>query len=513
MADKLQHHGADRRGRRAERAIKEAREYTLGQWYEPELLRRVIWDHRGNGVVERVVIPSGQLRAIYYNGRKYRLTLRRQLLLYFHDSETMGAHSGATATYDKLADMVWWPLMRQDVNKWVATCAVCRVSRPTAALTTEQRSCLYHRPFRVIMVDSVGPIRPAVGPHKLAYILHASCPFTNYCWFKAVPTIEKSEVAKFLVEEVYFDLAGFPAVLRSDRGGEFINDVVKAVNDLLGVDQAFGAAWHPQSQGHIEGGHNKLNAMLATYAETYPESWPTWMKFCQWSVRSTPRADKGGFSPYELVTGLKPHGPLHQVFERFNDIHQIPGTYMRDLQLNLKDMHEVVYTAMREQVEERNRQHRADGPSLAREIRVGDSVFVKLDPLMHRKVMEAESKGGNRLRVSMRLGMTAHPTLYTVTARQGNYVYLKTKAGGHPPPFALPVSVSNLIPFDNLSIEEPYPDQLRPRLALRRNRDAGSYETYEVIAQSATGEVRLQRLTDLAEYVTDLAHEEYHWVT
>ena len=136
------------------------------------------------------------------------------------------------------------------------------------------------------MIDGVGPIRPAVRGFHFVY--HASCPFSHYCWFAPGVDTGAEDWAKFLVEQVFFDVAGFPAVLRSDRGDAFISGVVRAVNDMLGVEQAFGAAWHPQSQGHVEGGHNRLNYVLSGFCAGKPHSWPLWTRMAQWAVRSTP---------------------------------------------------------------------------------------------------------------------------------------------------------------------------------------------------------------------------------
>ena len=47
-------------------------------------------DETDNAQVERCVIPAGGRRAFIFNGRHYRLTLRRTMLLLYHDSETMG---------------------------------------------------------------------------------------------------------------------------------------------------------------------------------------------------------------------------------------------------------------------------------------------------------------------------------------------------------------------------------------------------------------------------------------
>ena len=48
-------------------------------------------------------------------------------------------------------------------------------------------------------------------------------------------------------------------------------------------------------------------------------------------MRSTPRKDRGGKSPYEIVTGLWPQGPLQSLKERFNPEKRSPVEYVREL--------------------------------------------------------------------------------------------------------------------------------------------------------------------------------------
>ena len=126
----------------------------------------------------------------------------------------------------------------------------CRMVKPAPALTAPQRMELHDRPFRVLFIDTVGPITPRDG--KYAYIAHAECPFSRWCWIRPLEENTDEEWARFLVEEVFFDVCGFPAVLRSDRGAELTGSIVTAVNDLRGVQHAFGAAYHPESQGYTE---------------------------------------------------------------------------------------------------------------------------------------------------------------------------------------------------------------------------------------------------------------------
>ena len=86
-----------------------------------------------------------------------------------------------------------------------------RMVKPAPALTAPQRMELYDRPFRVLCVDTVGPSSPRCGEH--AYIAHAECPFMRWRWVGPMAEITGEAWARFLAEEVLFDVCGFPAVL------------------------------------------------------------------------------------------------------------------------------------------------------------------------------------------------------------------------------------------------------------------------------------------------------------
>ena len=188
-----------------------------------------------------------------------------------HDSEMTGAHSSARDTLAKIGLLVWWPTMEKDVRQWVGSCSVCRLSKPQPGLTAEQRRELHGRPFRIFYVDAMGPIHPNSEGNE--YIFHAECPFSRWPWIRASATDTAEAWAKFLVEEVFFDLCGFPAILRSDRGQAFLSDVVRSVNEYLGVVQAFGSSYHPESQGYLEARHKPINNVLSAFCHQYPGQW------------------------------------------------------------------------------------------------------------------------------------------------------------------------------------------------------------------------------------------------
>jgi hypothetical protein len=115
---------------------------------------------------------------------------------------------------------------------------------------------------------------------------------------------------------------------------------VKSVNTYLGVTQAFGSAYHPQSQGYLEARHKAINNVLAACCREFPAEWSRWIKLAQWSMRSTPRADRDGKSAYEIVCGLVPQGPVRDLFaETSGTKFMDPTSYVASLHENLEKVH------------------------------------------------------------------------------------------------------------------------------------------------------------------------------
>ena len=114
-----------------------------GYSYRDGLLYKDVWDYTSLSFSPKVVVPKGGLRAFRYNGRLYKLPLRRQLLLNFHDSECMGMHSSAEETLLKLEKLYFWPGMEHDTQRWMGSCAVCRLIKPSRGLAADARMELY----------------------------------------------------------------------------------------------------------------------------------------------------------------------------------------------------------------------------------------------------------------------------------------------------------------------------------------------------------------------------------
>ena len=473
-------------------AIKQASDYLFDG-----ILFRYIFDDIEQSYGLRAVVPTGGLRSFWYNGRKYRLSVRKSLLLQFHDSETMGGHSSREDTLAKLRARVWWPSMSEDVRKWVKTCSVCKLTKPQRGLTAEQRTQLYDRPFRVLFIDSVGPISPF--DRGFSWLIHASCPFTGYAWVKPAVADTAETVARFLVEGVFFDICGFPAVLRSDRGSSYTGSVVKAVNELLGVTQAFGSAFHPEAQGHIEGSHKRINNILAAFAAKHPSGWSRWAKLAQWCIRCTPQHDKGNKTPYELVTGMIPQGPLDKLFGRIESVSVTdPSKYVQGLKEHLQSIHSTIAAGAQAEFERRQTKFQQKAAETSTPVlKVGDFVFVRRVPLSSEQV-------------SKRLLPNADPRLFQIH----KFISPETVVLCYPDTrntdigISQPIHMNRLIPYDLCELDTPISEGDLKLEVIDRN---GRAHKATVVSQTATGLVRLRWETGDEEFA-ELSGLEYRWL-
>ena len=77
----------------------------------------------------------------------------------------------------------------------------------------------------------------------------------------------------------------------------------------LGIKQVKSTAYHPQSQGAVERFHQTLKTMLRAYCLQENKDWDEGLPLLLLTVRESVHASLG-FSPFELVFGHTPHGPL-----------------------------------------------------------------------------------------------------------------------------------------------------------------------------------------------------------
>ena len=158
-------------------------------------------------------------------------TLQHHLIRAYHDSP-LGMNCGQDATYNTLSHDFYWRHMAKHVRNWVCHCPQCiqfKSLKPS-------HSPMQIYPFHTLAVDYVREL--PVSPTGNRWILTTVCPYCDY--LHAIPVRNKTAItaAHALFNNVFLQL-GFPTVLQSDRGGEFLNALLHRITQLLSIKQVF----------------------------------------------------------------------------------------------------------------------------------------------------------------------------------------------------------------------------------------------------------------------------------
>ena len=414
---------------------------------------------------------------------------RERLLMEYHNSQVAG-HIGRDKCFELLERDVWWPRMYSDVKKWLKGCQTCAEERGSTGVTAWSRTELYEHPFRCLQID-------CMTCRDRSVVSVIDC-FSRWSWLIPVDNKDGETIAKVLLENVILSVPCFPAVLRSDRGPEFINDVVREVNRLLGIHHVVGSAYHPQSQGMVENLNKRATAVVRGLVEDHPEDWESRLPYAQGILRMLPMKCLGGRSPCEVVLGIKPKLPSalmsHLWVEDIN-----VDDYVKKLSQYMQETYADVKRYAQEHLENvSGRGKGTEGVGL----KVGDTVLVK------RVAKSSDLKGPERF------SARTWPGIYRITRGSGHSFHVRSVTDSEKdPPFSNPVNAQNLIKYDLPTVEM---DQDQPRcleiLPWGADEVTG-WESWHLMKFGVDGQVRLRRRDPPHEEIwQDLSRARYRWI-
>lgn len=122
----------------------------------------------------------------------------------------------------------------------------------------------------------------------------------------AVPDQTADTIARLLVEKVVC-VHGVPEQLLSDRGANFLSDLVASVCRLLGITKINTSGYHPQTDGLVEKFNSTLTSMIAKSA-TKGDDWDERLPYLLFAYRVCAQ-ESTKESPFYLMYGRDPRLP------------------------------------------------------------------------------------------------------------------------------------------------------------------------------------------------------------
>jgi hypothetical protein len=156
-----------------------------------------------------------------------------KIIAEFHDD--IVGHAGVYVTLQRVlrAERGWAdrPQMLRDIDAFLSGCITCQKFRKRRTCGSEQRFIIEGSPFSQLSVDLLKLPRADCRGNKYVCVI-----VDNFSrWTHCVPIQDKTaeSAARALIQTI--GMFGCPLSIRSDGGGEFINDVIAGVELLLGT--------------------------------------------------------------------------------------------------------------------------------------------------------------------------------------------------------------------------------------------------------------------------------------
>ena len=305
--------------------------------------------------------------------------LRPEVLQEAH-ADCFAGHLAEKKVYDRLRRSIWWKGMKADVRRHCRSCLVC-ASRKGGKRT-------FKPPLQPIPVG--GPFhRVAVDVLKLLtfngnrYVAVFMDYLTKWPEAFPIPDQRAETIAPLFLEHIVCR-HGIPEELLSDRGANFLSNLIQEICQVLGVKKINTSGYHPQTDGLVEKFNATLISMIAKSTSDGAE-WDTRPPYVLFAYRASLQ-ESTKESPFFLLYGRDPRVPTSTVltYQRSPytiDIDDYKSEMMTSLSQAWKLAQENINVAQKYQKTQYDKKTRETN------LKVGDRVMV---------LMPTEAKGEKR---------------------------------------------------------------------------------------------------------------------
>ena len=257
-------------------------------------------ERTGHETLKRLYVSEGEAKEEVFQKVKFSLTRRQAVLI---ESHRRTSHGGAEVMGQDMAG-VWWPRIAPNIRDLVKVCVVCDYLKTRRKTTTSKKTHFRSGVFSEITIDSCGPyrIKKATGEIESKYIVVFLCEFSQFIWLRLTVKNDAVTIARELVFGVIMGLVGGGITIRTDRGSEYNNTLLNAVNNLLNNTTHFSNAFNPCSLSRNEHSHKYILRYLRTGAPLNESM----VRSIEFAHRTTPKQQLGWKTPMEIITGRNP---------------------------------------------------------------------------------------------------------------------------------------------------------------------------------------------------------------
>jgi hypothetical protein len=152
----------------------------------------------------------------------------------------------------------WWPGIRMHLKKLVQSCLQCLKQDVKHEGFHPARSISAEDVWDHVEMDLIGPLPTSTSGKCWVMTLVDVC--SRYTLLRALASKEMEEVAQVLWQVICE--YGTMRILQSDNGAEFVNQVLRAMTTLYGIDHRLITAYNPRADVLVEGKNKQVGRII-----------------------------------------------------------------------------------------------------------------------------------------------------------------------------------------------------------------------------------------------------------
>ena len=344
-----------------------------------------------NGLMYRQFTSPPEKGSVVHKQLVLPHSLRESVLEVAHDS-ILGGHLATKKTYDRVTSNFFWPGAYDDVSRYCQSCDICQRTIPKGRCgkTPLVAMPIIGEPFARVAIDLIGPLPMSGRKHR--WILTLVDCATRYPEAIPMKGIDTIKCAEELVN--IFIRIGIPQEILSDRGSQFVSDLMREISRLLSVHQLQTTPYHAQCNGLVDRWNGTLRRMLQKMAKDKPSDWDRYIPALLFSYREVAQASLG-FSPFELVYGRSVRGPMSVLRDIWadEDINEQTKTtyqYVLELRERLESTCKLAHDELRKA---QGNQHKwFNKKASAKHLKEGDQVLLLLPTKLNKLDMQWQGR-------------------------------------------------------------------------------------------------------------------------
>ena len=210
--------------------------------------------------------------------------LRVEIIRLHHDVPAAG-HGGRWKTVELVTRNYWWLGVTRDVGKYVEGCDLCqRMKNRTEELAGKLKlSEVPKKSWSHLTVDFITKLPVVAGKDAVLVVCDRLSKMTH---FVATTEGTSAEGLARLFQDNVWKLHGLPESVVLDRGPQFVAELTKELNKMLGIQTKLSTAFHSQTDGQTERMNQELEQYLRFFIEHRQKDWPEWLAVAEFAINN-----------------------------------------------------------------------------------------------------------------------------------------------------------------------------------------------------------------------------------